>query len=313
MDSHEPPLLKPGIPFIGHLIGLMRHQKHYFEILKEKYGLPIYTLPVLNGKIYVVTSPELAQSFMRVGKEFDFEQFLVNVVGKNLNDFSPKAMKIWSRIPEDKRQPYPIQDASKVMNKQLSPGPHLHHMILAANSKFADMLDKMQCPTEDSLYIRSRNTVTVATSFAMFGSHDPLSADPNLVEAQWTFEEGSSFVLTGLFPSIFAPKALKARAKLFSKFIQYYRAGHDEDPDVSAVIKGMNKAHRGNGITTDDLGKSAIGIIFGATTNTGPNFFWLCLHIFADPVLKEEIRTELLNITTAADKKETERLQRQSI
>lgn len=60
MDPHEPPLLKPRIPFIGHLIGLLRHQKHYFDILNEKYRLPIYTLPVLGGKIYVVTSPELA-------------------------------------------------------------------------------------------------------------------------------------------------------------------------------------------------------------------------------------------------------------
>lgn len=30
----EPPLLKPKIPFIGHIIGLMKHEASYFSMLK---------------------------------------------------------------------------------------------------------------------------------------------------------------------------------------------------------------------------------------------------------------------------------------
>lgn len=32
-DSREPPLLKPRIPVLGHLIGLLRHQGGYIKIL----------------------------------------------------------------------------------------------------------------------------------------------------------------------------------------------------------------------------------------------------------------------------------------
>lgn len=33
-SSEEPPLLKPRIPFIGHIIGLMKHEAAYFSILR---------------------------------------------------------------------------------------------------------------------------------------------------------------------------------------------------------------------------------------------------------------------------------------
>lgn len=33
-DPQEPPLLKPSIPYIGHIIGLFRYNGEYFEKLK---------------------------------------------------------------------------------------------------------------------------------------------------------------------------------------------------------------------------------------------------------------------------------------
>jgi hypothetical protein len=34
MDPREPPLLRPWIPFIGHLIGMLRYHQTYFEKLR---------------------------------------------------------------------------------------------------------------------------------------------------------------------------------------------------------------------------------------------------------------------------------------
>ena len=34
VNALEPPVLKPGIPVIGHLIGLFRHHSHYLRILR---------------------------------------------------------------------------------------------------------------------------------------------------------------------------------------------------------------------------------------------------------------------------------------
>jgi hypothetical protein len=34
VDPREPPILKPTIPFVGHLIGLIRHGSHFLRLLK---------------------------------------------------------------------------------------------------------------------------------------------------------------------------------------------------------------------------------------------------------------------------------------
>jgi hypothetical protein len=34
MDPREPPLLRPDIPVVGHLIGMMRKQMDYYAILR---------------------------------------------------------------------------------------------------------------------------------------------------------------------------------------------------------------------------------------------------------------------------------------
>ena len=33
LDAREPPLLKPAVPLVGHIIGLLRHQSGYHQIL----------------------------------------------------------------------------------------------------------------------------------------------------------------------------------------------------------------------------------------------------------------------------------------
>jgi hypothetical protein len=34
LDPNEPPLIKPTIPLIGHIIGIIRHQNTYHRIVK---------------------------------------------------------------------------------------------------------------------------------------------------------------------------------------------------------------------------------------------------------------------------------------
>jgi hypothetical protein len=33
LDPQEPPLLKPKIPYVGHVIGILQHQITYFDML----------------------------------------------------------------------------------------------------------------------------------------------------------------------------------------------------------------------------------------------------------------------------------------
>lgn len=34
VEEREPPLMKPAIPVIGHLIGMIKHESHYFKFLE---------------------------------------------------------------------------------------------------------------------------------------------------------------------------------------------------------------------------------------------------------------------------------------
>jgi hypothetical protein len=33
-DPREPPILKPAVPFVGHIVGLVRHGVDFFDILR---------------------------------------------------------------------------------------------------------------------------------------------------------------------------------------------------------------------------------------------------------------------------------------
>jgi hypothetical protein len=44
LDSKEPRLIPSNIPFIGHAIGMLRHQQRYFEMLRYDYYVKIAVL-----------------------------------------------------------------------------------------------------------------------------------------------------------------------------------------------------------------------------------------------------------------------------
>jgi hypothetical protein len=186
---------------------LFRHQVHYFDMLNAKYALPIYALPMLTGKTYVIASPDLVQSMLRVRDDsLSVEPFMINVVAKNLNDQGPEAMKVWTHIPKGTNEPFMLQDITKAVIKALNPGAELHRLNLAALTKFSSLLDPIHAPQEDTLYLWLRHTFTIAATTALFGPHNPMTLNPSLAEAQWTMEASSLWIFLGFFPRLLFPK-----------------------------------------------------------------------------------------------------------
>jgi hypothetical protein len=299
MDPQEPPSIWPGIPFIGHIVGIFRYQVHYFDMLNAKYGLPIYTLPMLTGKTYVVTSPDLVQSVLRVKNDgLSVEPFLANVVGKNLNDLGPEAMEVWSHISKDKNEPYLLKDMAKVFVKQLTIGSPLHNLSLAALDKFSSLVDSIRAPREENLYLFLRNTFTISAATGLYGPANPMAQDPTLSDAQWTMEAKSLWVFIGLFNKFLFPKAFAARAAVQSAYGAYHSANGDSETGVSAIIRSYVDILRHYGFSSNDIGKSDISIIHGATANAALAFYWLVVHIFADPALLSDLRAEVQAVAT---------------
>jgi hypothetical protein len=273
MDPQEPPSIKPGIPFIGHVVGIFRYQVHYFDMLNAKYGLPIYTLPMMTVKTYVVTTPDLVQSILRVKNDgLSIEPFMVNVVGKYLNDQGPEAMKVWSHISKDKNEPYLLQDMTKVFVKQLTIGSPLHNLSLTAIDKFSSLVDSIRAPREENLYLFLRNTFSISAVTGLYGPANPMAQDPTISDAQWTMEAKSLWVFVGLFNKFLFPKAFAARAAVQSAYGAYHSANGASETGVSAVIRSYVDLLRHYGFKSNDIGKSDVGIIHGATSNAALAF-----------------------------------------
>jgi len=115
------------------------------------------------------------------------------------------------------------------------------------------------------------------------------------------FETDLVFLLLGVFPSVIAPKAYKGRSAIWAAITDYFVTGHDQEPDVSSVIQSYAKIGREYGFQTEDMGHFINGILFAATSNAAPTVFWLCLHIFADPELLSNIRSEVAKVCTVID------------
>lgn len=94
VDQHEPPILKPHLPLIGHILGLAKHQANYFLGAPVRRRLvhcgmvpdmawliaagrtrttkSVVTMPLLNKKNYIIFSPHLIQQAMR-HRDLDFD------------------------------------------------------------------------------------------------------------------------------------------------------------------------------------------------------------------------------------------------
>ncbi|KAG4410921.1 hypothetical protein IFR04_015940, partial [Cadophora malorum] len=73
LDPREPPLAKSRIPVFGHVINMLWYHNEYFSILHKTQPSPITTLLILKQRIYIISSPVLAQLAFRLSKTIDFE------------------------------------------------------------------------------------------------------------------------------------------------------------------------------------------------------------------------------------------------
>jgi len=199
MNLSEPPLLKSKIPYIGHLIGFLRHQTSYLEILKLFFSCyitfswltiepserrkAIYTLPILSKKIYIVTSPDLIRKVFR-SKSLSFEPFMLEF-SQRLLGVSDEVMEPTRRRPKDAKEPCFVQQIIKEIHTSLT-GEALDQLNLATLNSFAVIFnDTDDSFGIDSLYTWLRSILTTATTDSLFGSHNPMRTDPNLMDSYW--------------------------------------------------------------------------------------------------------------------------------
>ncbi|KAI9743789.1 MAG: hypothetical protein M1818_002523 [Claussenomyces sp. TS43310] len=312
VDPREPPLLTTKIPLIGHLIGLLWYQSGYYHCLLYEFDptfqssiltskdradkpVPAFTLNVLTSKIYVISSPALVQAAMR-SRNLDFEPFIVAVADRMLR-VSPEAMETVRGTSADPKEPTYLREVHNVMHSTMQPGAGLLEMntrVLHTLGGYANDIGKEW--EGRNLYRWVRDSFTIAAARSLYGPYNIIEKDPSLIDHLWNFDADQLWLLAGRFPSVFAPKACKARDALQLAFQEYYTAGHDRD--ASTLVRGRNAMARKWNISIFDIAQFEVTILFVATTNAIPSVFWLLVYILSDPQLVQEVRNEVLAITT---------------
>ncbi|KAG9238168.1 cytochrome P450 [Amylocarpus encephaloides] len=306
-EGKEPPVLASKIPLIGHLIGMLRWQVGYMQMLSRTCPTwPAFTLRIFSSRVYVICDPSLIQAAYRNARTFDFGSFVVES-SERLFNISQEGMKIirGETAPEyDPNGPFLngnrgksfLNDDHKLIVDSLSPGPALLDLSQSVLERVAGSLNNIDNRNDGKfgLYRWMRDTITVASAEAIYGPNNPFSGNQVLVDDLWHFEKDMTLLMLRFLPTFIAPKAYHARIAIRDAFKNYYAQGHDKD--ASALIQSHLASCKKWGFNDDDIANFEVSTLFLATTNTVSTSFWVLSHIQSDPSLLATIRSEVTHI-----------------
>ncbi|KAJ0164930.1 25-hydroxycholesterol 7-alpha-hydroxylase [Colletotrichum tanaceti] len=289
MDRREPPPMKPTIPVVGHLVGMIRHQSGYFKTLENR-NMAVATLPILNGKLYGIWEPAVIQSVYR-NRLLSFEPFAVEF-GQREIGFGNAMLKV---IQETTLLPEFFDSIHQSMT-----AANLHRMNANALKYVSDALDGVCDGSETfeatNFFVWVRNLMTMATTEALYGPGNPLRKSANLMEDICVFDTDLPLLMLGVAPSITARKCYYARQRLQAALGEYYGNNGDYHEDAAQIVRSRAAVLRKHGISGKEVGMFEIALLHAATSNTIPTLFWFMAQVFSRPELVYELRKEVLPV-----------------
>ncbi|KAK4206274.1 cytochrome P450 [Rhypophila decipiens] len=295
-DPREPPLARPSIPIIGHLVGMARQGFNYPVDLCRKMNSPsVYTMNLAGQKMYVATKPDLIQTVQKQPKILAFEPIaakfsnVVCGVGKEAGDAMHR------NIFGDEPGPSLFVAWHKLTYEALRPGPGLDALNRIMIKNVAESLDKIapaNARDHRTIGMTSwlRDTITQATTRAVYGPNNPFE-DPAIAEAFWEFEAGFMAIVANVLPAITARKALAARDKVANAIEAYYRNGGIDG--ASGVTKARYTTGLDSNIPLCDIAQFEVGGTIAVLVNTTPATFWTLFMLHAHPGLRDHVRKEI--------------------
>ncbi|KAK4244311.1 cytochrome P450 [Corynascus novoguineensis] len=296
VDPREPPLLKPRIPFIGHIVSMMRHQTQFHISLQRSTGRPIATLPMLAGKIYAVWDPYLIASGLRT-KSLSTTPHLI--------DATPRATQVSKPAVDLINSPRGLQLFDHMILHVIPSslkGGSLQTMTTTALADVASQLTSLAPPSSSSApvvlpsaWLWIRHLLTAATTRALYGEgnndNNPFATDPRAEPALWELERHLLQVALDM-PGAGGRAGRRAREELVAALAPYYAARRDENA-ASGIVRARAAAIRDAGMSDNDIARLEIMLPFAALANTVPLLFWLFCHVFSRPDVVERARREV--------------------
>ncbi|KAL2176533.1 cytochrome P450 [Thermothelomyces heterothallicus CBS 202.75] len=308
-DPQEPPLVRPKIPLIGHVIGLLRHGTRYYSMIADECKQPIFTLGVPRGKMYIVTSPGLIAACDRRSKVVSFAPYVVEF-GKRILAGSEHSVRLLSEdlLEEKEEAKGSGADGSSssssssslrpetmaAMHRSQAPGEHLDALVRVALRSAATHIDSItgdaaaQGGAGVPLFGWVRQFMTRAGTDAVYGEEKNPFRDPEVAESFWAVDR--DFALLGLMvlPDLLAPRGSRGRKRFFRAFREYYASGGLET--ASSLIKARYEVNKKYGVSDEDIARFDLGVCTALLVNTAPAVGWTLCHAYSDRALLAELR-----------------------
>ncbi len=182
-DPREPPLVKPKIPVIGHLVGIMLHRVHYFNMVYDGNKVPIATLPMPANNMYVIFSAPMQQIAMR-SNSMTASTRAIELIPRI---FGVKMQTLLGWLGRDGVHEDMTPSMAKIFGTTLS-GNSLNDLTSKTLVEVGSILNDIG---EDglhvgNLYLWLRYHISHAVSVALFGTkHNPYYNSKEIVDAQW--------------------------------------------------------------------------------------------------------------------------------
>lgn len=286
----EPPLLPHTVPYVGHILGLLRHGTRYYEMTSAKCKLPIYTLNMLSGKVYIVTSPDLVNAVNRNPKKIAFNPFIA-MLGKRITGHDEDTSQIVQHNLNGEHGPGYVIDVHDRIVAALAPGKDLQKTTKAMLSHTSSYLGAFTTDAEINLFEWMRYVVTMCSTRALYGNENPFNKNPKFVDSFWHFDHALNLLIANVLPRILAPKGYRARMELGTAFQQYFE--NFNPAQSAAMVQGRHSENTRYGITPLNQGRLEVGTLIGVLANTIPSMFYTLVHIYSDAELISDIREEL--------------------
>lgn len=146
--------------------------------------LPIYTLNMLNGKVYIVTAPDLINAVNRNSKKIAFNPF-VAMLGKRITGHDEHTSRIVQHNLNGEHGPGYVIDVHDRIVLSLAPGEDLQQTTKAMLSPLSVHLDAVAPDADLNLFEWTRYTITMCSTRALYGSDNPFDKDPKYVDSFW--------------------------------------------------------------------------------------------------------------------------------
>jgi len=136
-------------------------------------------------------SPDVVQTALR-NRTLSFDPFSMAFAKRVVGAKSEKFLATCYTPKNDKEECY-NNDMHRVYHEPLQPGPDLQQTNAAMLRQISNFMNKIGPQYEQKeLYMWLRDSFTIATSFALFGSRNPFPSDPSLTTALWYADPSNS-------------------------------------------------------------------------------------------------------------------------